>query len=96
MQAAVLTKGCSEPSGVDADGCRRILIPGLFGKSSSDIHKAFKNFIKKIYSEELQSTQSLEAFTANRLILLNKNPGLRPIGVAGVLRRIVRKVFIML
>ena len=94
MQAAVLKKGCSEPSGVDADGCRRILIPGLFGKSSSDIHKAFKNFIKKIYSEELQSTQSLEAFTA-KLILLNKNPGLRPIGVAGVLRRIVRKVFIM-
>ena len=36
----------------------------------------------------------IQAYVACRLIPLNKNPGVRPIGVAEVLRRIVDKVVI--
>ena len=35
---------------------------------------------------------TLEAFIANRLIPLNKNPGIRPIGVGEVIRRIAGNV----
>ena len=45
-----------------------------------------------IHLENTGSEKSLEAFTANRLIPLNKNPGQRPIGVGEVLRRIAGKV----
>ena len=96
MRAATLTKGGSGPSGLDADGWRRLFTSRQYGNSSSDLRKAFANFIKKLCVEELESTKSIEAFTANRLIPLDKNPGLRPIGVGEVLRRIAGKVVMML
>ena len=96
MRAVMLTKGGSGPSGLDADGWRRIFTSRQFGNSSNDLRKSFANFIKKLCVEELESTKSLEAFTANRLIPLDKNPGLRPIGVGEVLRRIAGKVVMLL
>ena len=68
MHGSMLTKGDSGPSGLNADWWRRTLTSRQFGNLSSDLRKAFLNFIKKLCSEELSSTQSLEAFTANRLI----------------------------
>ena len=59
-------------------------------KSSTDLCKAFAKVIKKICIIENQLA-SLEAFLACRLIPLDKNPGLRPIGIGGVLRRIAGK-----
>ena len=53
MRAAMLSKGGSEPSGLDADDWREILTSRQFGNSPSDLRKAFANFIKKLYSEEL-------------------------------------------
>ena len=59
------------------------------------MQKAVAKFIKKLCAEQLEvnkdNEQSLKAFTACRLILLNKNPGLRPIGVSEILRRIAGK-----
>ena len=45
-----------------------------------------RNLLRKSYHPSL-----LEAFTSGRLIPLDKNPGIRPIGVGEVLRRIVGK-----
>ena len=60
------------------------------------MQKAVAKFIKKLSAEQIEvnkdDEQSLEAFTACRLIPLNKNPGLRPIGVGETLRRIAEKV----
>ena len=49
--------------------------------------------IKKLCTVENQST-SLEAFLGNRLIPLDKNPGLRPIGNCEVLQLIAGKVIV--
>ena len=78
---------------MDADGWKRILILKQFGKSSIDLCKAFAKVIKKIFSIENQSA-SLEAVLACRLIPLNKNPDLRPIGIGQVLHRIAGKVVV--
>ena len=93
QKGAVKTQGGSGPSGMDADGWKRILTSKQFGKSSIDLCKAFAEVIKKICSIENQSA-SLEAFLACRLIPLDKNPGLRPIGIGEVLRRIAGKVVV--
>ena len=78
---------------MDADGWKRILMLKQFGKSSIDLCKAFAKVIKKIFSIENQSA-SLEAVLACRLIPLNKNPDLRPIGIGQVLHRIAGKVVV--
>ena len=97
LKAAIKTKGGCGPSGFDADNWRRIFASKQFGSSSLDLRKSFAEFVKSlcitnIHLENSGSENSLEAFTANRLIPLNKNPGLRPIGVGEVLRRIAGKV----
>ena len=90
------TKGGSGPSGLDADGWRRILVSNSFDNCASELRKAAAKFIKKLCTEQTEvnkdNEQSLEAFTAYCLIPLNKNPGLRPIGVSEILRRIAGKV----
>ena len=91
QKAAVKTQGGSRPPGMDADGWKRILTSKEFGKSSIDLCKAFAEVIKKICSIETQSA-SLETFLACRLIPLDKNPGLRHIGIGEVLRRIADKL----
>jgi len=93
LKAAMTTRGGSGPSGLDAEGWRRILTSNSFGTSSSDLRKAIAEFIKKLCIKKIPiDDTSLESFVACRLIPLNKNPGLRPIGVGEILRRIAGKV----
>ena len=92
-KAALKTRGGAGPSGLDADGWKRIFTSNQFGDSTDDLCKTFAEMIKKLFTVENQST-SLEAFLANRLIPLDKNRGLRPIVVSEVLRRIARKVIV--
>ena len=67
-----------------------------YGTVTLDLRKTFAQLIKKLCEEELESPSSLESFVACRLILLDKKPGLRPIGVREVLRRIAAKAVMML
>lgn len=55
--------------------------------------QSFSNFIEKLCSEELQSAQSLKIFTSKRLIPLDKNAGLRPIGTIKVIGKSLIKQF---
>ena len=41
---------------------------------------------------DIQQDRSLDPLLASRLIPLNKNPGLRPIGIGETLRRIIGKM----
>ena len=94
-KAALRTKGGSGPSGMDADGWRRILASNSFGTASSDLRKTFTEFIKVICTKKNFARRKYFitrcAFLACRLIPLNKNQGLRPIGVGEILRRIAGK-----
>ena len=46
---------------------------------------------KELCVNEIEDPESLEAFLGCRLIPLDKNPGLRPIGIGETLRRIIGK-----
>ena len=91
LKAAQITKGGSGPSGMDADGWRKILSSRVYGDTGRDLRRAFANVIKKMCVDNI-SDNSLEALMASRLVPLDKNPGLRPIGVGEVLRRIAGKI----
>jgi len=91
LEAAKITRGGSGPSGLDADGWRRILISRDYGEVGVDLRKAIASLIRRICTVEINDV-SLAPLMASRLVPLNKNPGLRPIGVGEVLRRIMGKV----
>ena len=76
---------------MDEYGWRKILRSNNFGDTHVDLRKAIANFIKKICTGKV-SAVSIEAFVACRLVPLDKNPRLRPIGVGEILRRITGKV----
>ena len=92
-KAVINTKEGSGPSGLDADGWRRTLASNYFGDSSSNLCRAIVSFTRKLCSEKFDAS-SLEAFLACRLIPLDKNPVLRPIGVAETLKFIAGKVVV--
>ena len=93
LKAAMLTKGGSGPSGLDAYGWRKILTSRSFGTASSEFRKTFASFVKSLCVEEIKNADSLEPFISCRLIPLDKRSGLRPIGV---LRRIAGKAVMII
>ena len=78
------TKGAARPSGLDADGSKRILTSNQFNNSSNNLRKTFAEVIKKLCTTE-HLLSSLEALLACRLIPLDKNPGFRPTEIVRVL-----------
>ena len=96
LKAGTLTKGGSAPSGLDAYGWRRISTSRIFRTLSTDLRKTLAQHIKRLFIEELETTTSLEAFAVCTLIPLDKKPGLRPIGVGEVFRRLAGKVIMMM
>ena len=98
-RAALKTKEACGPSGLDADGWRRILASKHFGTVGSDFRSTLASFARTFCRREVEiimlsdskQYSNIEAYTACRLIRLDKNPGVRPIGVGEVLRRIVGK-----
>ena len=89
-QSALKTRSGASPSGLDGDGWRRILTSNCFGTELSDLCASLAKLTKTLCSIN-QEENSLEPLLASRLIPLNKNPGLRPIGIGETLRRIIGK-----
>eukprot|EP00111_Clytia_hemisphaerica_P007481 TCONS_00021735-protein len=87
-KAAQLTKGGSGPSGLDADGWRHILTSRSFGEAGRNLRTALSLVIRHLCTNEIMD-DSLQSLMASRLIPLDKMPGVRPIGVGEVLRRIM-------
>jgi len=91
-QSAIKTNGGAGPSGLDGDGWRRILVSNNFETESSDLCNALAMVTKNLCSDVQHN--SIESLMACRLIPLSKNPGLRPIGVGEILRRIIGKTVV--
>ena len=88
------TRGSAGPSGLDADGWRRILMLGNFGSSGEDLRKTIADITKRLCRDN--TVKHLEAFLACRLIPLDKKPGVRPIGIGHILRRVIGKIVMKL
>ena len=77
---------------MDGDVWRRLLCNNKsYGTASNDLCEAIAELARKMCGSTCKHT---EAYKACRLIPLDKFPGLRPIGVGEILRRIVGKTVI--
>ena len=83
------THGAAGPSNVDGHFFRQIC-SRRYREEGSIMKQNIATFARKLASETVDPA-ILESFSACRLIPLDKNPGLRPIGIGETLRRIVGK-----
>ena len=90
-KAALRIQGSAGPSGVDAIGWRRLCTG--FKRESNDLCEAIAAVGRRLCSD-LVDPRSLQALPACWLIPVNKNPGVRPIGVCEVIRRILGKAIL--
>ncbi len=82
--------GSAGPSGADADMWKHLLCSRQFKKKPEQLSQSIADLAKKL-STKIIAPDYLTSYIAGRLIPLDKNPGVRPIGVGEVLRRIVGK-----
>jgi hypothetical protein len=89
--SALHTRGSGGPSGADADQWRQMCCS--FQEASSNLCNAIAAVARRLATQVVNS-DVLGALLANRLIPLDKSPGIRPIGIGEVLRRIIGKTII--
>ena len=53
-KVAIRTNGGPGPSGLDADGWRKMLTSKVFGSCTFDLRKAVADFIKYIYINKIE------------------------------------------
>ena len=90
-QTALHMNGSAGPSGLDSHSWRRIF--SQFGRASQDLCTNMASLARLLCTKDVSKT-NLIPLLACRLVALNKNPGVRPIGVCEVIRRIVAKVVV--
>ena len=86
------THGVHGPSGVDEDDWSRWL--SNFGRSSTNLCRTLASFARRLATEKVNEEVLRPYNDACRLIPLNKNPGVRPINVGEILRRISARVIL--
>ena len=89
-RAASLTKGSVGPSHVDSDHFRHMLLNKKFKAEAKKLREQISLFARTLASIFVDP-HLIDSLTTCRLIPLNKNPGVRPIGTGEVLRRVIGK-----
>ena len=87
-KSTLKTHGSHGPSGLDACEMRRILTH--LNQASIELCKTIAKLTYTLASKVLPQ-ENLSAYNSCRLIPLDKNPAVRPIGIGEVLRRIIGK-----
>ena len=94
-QAAKKVNGAAGPSGADSDMWKRLLCSKQHKKKPAELCQAVADLAKKLNRERIPASH-LQSFVAGRLIPLDKDPGIRPIGIGEVLRRIISSATVTL
>lgn len=89
-KSAMATQGGAGPSGLDANAWRQLLT-GY--RHSQQLAEAIAGFARRVSTETVDPA-SMFAYTSSRLVPLDKNPGVRPVGIGEVVRRIVGKAIL--
>ena len=89
--AALKVNGAAGPSGLDAHGWRRLCT--CFKGASRDLCASLASVARRICSSYVNPT-IIAPLLACRLIALDKNPGIRPIGIGDTARRIIAKALL--
>lgn len=90
-ETALKTDGAAGPSGLDAAAWKRLC--SSFSSFSADLCDAMASVAKRICTSYVDPS-GLTAFTACRLIALDKCPGIRPIGIGETARRIISRAIL--
>ena len=80
--------GAAGPSGMDVSHWRKACTS--FSKDSDDLCDSIAMVARKLCCEYVDP-QSVSALVSSRLIALDKKPGVRPIGIGEVIRRVIGK-----
>ena len=91
-RSALATQGAAGPSMADSYIWRRMLVS--FKAASNNLCCAVAGVTRRLATEHVDPL-GLTALLNNRLIPLDKNPGVRPIGIGETLRRIIGKSVMM-
>ena len=90
--AALRTSGAAGPSGLDAVSWRRLCTS--FKSASNDLCHSLAITAQRLCTNFVDPA-TIAPFLACRLIALNKNPGMCPIGIGDTARRIIAKAILM-
>ena len=90
--AARLTKGATGPSNLDGEQFKTILVSNKFKKEGKEMREQLAVLAKKL-ATKIIDPYCIDSSVACKLIPLNKNPGVRPIGIGEIIRRIVGKPY---
>lgn len=99
MRIAKNMKGSGGPTQVDSEIWRHLLCSKAYGNAPTDLCQSIADLTKRLCTENIDPS-CLTEFLANRLIPLDKGdtkdgkPGVRPIGIGEVLRRITGKLLV--
>ena len=84
-------RGAAGPLGLDALGWRRLCTS--FQGASNDLCDGLASVARDLYTSYVDPA-GIAALVADWLIALDKNPGVRPIGVGEVIQRIISKAIL--
>ena len=90
-RSALRTNGAAGPSGIDAFGWWRLCTS--FRRSSDDLCNSLTCVAQRLSSSSVDPAR-INSLVACRLIAINKQPGIRPIGIREVARRIISKTIL--
>ena len=91
--ASLRTKGSAGPSGIDAHCWRRMCTS--FKSASHELCHSLALLAKRLCTA-LVDPRGLSPLLACRLIALDKRPGVRPIGICEIARRIIAKAILFI
>ena len=91
QQCAKKTEGSAGPSGLDADGWKRILCSKQFKSKPFELCEVIADLARKLCTSHVNPA-FLKAYCACRLVPLSKSVNsVRPVGIGEILRRIIGK-----